>query len=46
MQLVGVVFFALTIPIAAMMAERGRRSTLIWVTVGDRRCSAWSWRRC
>jgi len=34
-QLLGVVFFALTIPISALIAERvGRRATLIWVTVG------------
>jgi metabolite-proton symporter len=32
-QLVGVVFFAITIPISAIIAERGRRSTLIWVTI-------------
>ena len=32
-QLVGVVFFAVTIPISAKVAERGRRRTLIWVTV-------------
>src|SRR5262249_38236741 len=32
-QLVGIVFFALTIPLSAVIAERGRRSTLIWVTV-------------
>jgi metabolite-proton symporter len=32
-QLVGVVFFAITIPISAVIAERGRRNTLIWVTV-------------
>ena len=31
-QLVGVVFFAVTIPISATIAERGRRWTLIWVT--------------
>jgi metabolite-proton symporter len=31
-QLFGVVCFALTIPLAAMLAERGRRRTLIWVT--------------
>ena len=37
MQLFGVLFFALTIPSSAMLAERGRRRTLIWVTVGDRR---------
>jgi metabolite-proton symporter len=33
-QLLGVLFFAITIPIAAVLAERGRRITLIWVTVG------------
>ena len=32
-QLVGIVFFALTIPLSAVLAERGRRATLIWVTV-------------
>jgi MFS family permease len=32
MQLFGVVFFALTIPIGALLAERGRRRTLLWVT--------------
>jgi metabolite-proton symporter len=33
-QLVGIVFFALAIPLSAILAERGRRITLIWVTVG------------
>jgi metabolite-proton symporter len=32
-QLVGVVFFALMIPVSAKIAERGRRKTLVWVTV-------------
>ena len=32
-QLVGVVFFAVTIPLSARIAERGRRTTLIAVTV-------------
>ena len=32
-QLFGVVFFALTIPISAVLAERGRRRTLLWVTL-------------
>ena len=32
-QLIGIVFFALAIPVSAVIAERGRRSTLIWVTV-------------
>ena len=32
-QLIGVVFFALAIPISAVIAERGRRRTLIWVTI-------------
>jgi MFS family permease len=31
---VGIVFFAATIPLSAILAERGRRVTLIWVTVG------------
>jgi metabolite-proton symporter len=34
MQLLGVLFFAIFIPIGAVMAERGRRRTLIWVTLG------------
>jgi MFS family permease len=34
MQLVGILFFALTIPLSAILAERGRRSTLIGVTIG------------
>ena len=34
MQLFGIVFFALTIPISALLADRhGRRPTLIWATV-------------
>ena len=33
-QLLGVLFFALTIPISALLAERGRRATLIWVSIG------------
>jgi metabolite-proton symporter len=34
MQLVGILFFAMTIPIAAAMADRyGRRRTLVWTTV-------------
>jgi MFS family permease len=33
-QLFGIVFFALTIPLSAVLADRyGRRSTLIWTTV-------------
>jgi MFS family permease len=32
-QLVGIVFFALTIPLSAMLAERGRRRTLLGVTI-------------
>jgi metabolite-proton symporter len=32
MQMTGIVFFALTIPIGGILAERGRRRTLIWVT--------------
>jgi metabolite-proton symporter len=33
MQLFGVLFFGLFIPIGAVLAARGRRRTLIWVTV-------------
>jgi metabolite-proton symporter len=32
-QLFGILFFALTIPVSAVLAERGRRPTMIWVTV-------------
>jgi len=32
MQLFCISFFALTIPISAILAERGRRSTLLWIT--------------
>ena len=32
MQQAGIVAFAITIPIAARLAERGRRRTLLWVT--------------
>ena len=33
MQLFGIVCFAVTIPIAAKLAESGRRTTMIWITV-------------
>ncbi|HSD11838.1 MAG TPA: MFS transporter [Candidatus Binatia bacterium] len=33
MQLFGILCFALTIPIAARLAEKARRSTMIWITV-------------
>ena len=32
MQLFGILFFALTIPLSAKLAERGRKTTLMWVT--------------
>ena len=32
MQLFCILFFALTIPVSAILAERGRRSTLLWIT--------------
>ena len=32
MQLVGIVFFAVAIPIGGVLAERGRRRALLWVT--------------
>jgi MFS family permease len=34
MQLFGILFFGLTIPLSALLAERGRRITLIGVTIG------------
>ncbi len=33
MQLFCIAFFALTIPLSAMWAERGRRTVMLWVTV-------------
>jgi MFS family permease len=33
MQLFDISFFALTIPISAILAERGRRRMMLWVTV-------------
>jgi metabolite-proton symporter len=33
LQLLGIVFFAVTIPASAILAERGRRTTLLWVTI-------------
>ena len=33
LQLLGIVFFALTIPISAILAERGRRATLLGVSI-------------
>ena len=33
MQLFGILFFALTIPLSAVLAERGRRATLLGVTI-------------
>ena len=32
MQLLGIVLFGLTIPLGAVLAEHGRRRTLLWVT--------------
>jgi metabolite-proton symporter len=32
MQLFDIFFFAITIPLSALLAERGRRSTMLWVT--------------
>ncbi len=34
MQLFGIVMFAIMVPISAVLAERGRRRTLLWVTAG------------
>ncbi|HJR49965.1 MAG TPA: MFS transporter [Gemmatimonadales bacterium] len=33
-QLFGILFFALTIPLSAVVAERGRRATAMWVNSG------------
>ena len=33
MQLFDILFFAITIPISAVLAERGRRRVMLWVTV-------------
>jgi metabolite-proton symporter len=33
MQLVGILFFAATIPLAGLMAESGRRRAMIWMTM-------------
>src|SRR5678816_4243664 len=32
-QLIGIVFFAVTIPVSAVIAERGRRRALMWVSI-------------
>ena len=33
MQLFDILFFALTIPISAVLAERGRRRAMLWITI-------------
>jgi MFS family permease len=33
MQLIDIAFFALTIPVAAVLAERGRRRAMLWITI-------------
>ncbi len=33
-QLFGIVFFGMTIPVSAVLAERGRRRLMVWSTVG------------
>jgi MFS family permease len=33
MQLFDIAFFALTVPVSALLAERGRRRVMLWVTV-------------
>lgn len=33
MQLFDILFFALTIPVSAMLAERGRRRAMLWITL-------------
>ena len=34
MQLFDTLFFAVTIPVSAMLAERGRRRAMLWITTG------------
>lgn len=34
LQLLGILFFAATIPVSALLAERGRRIVMIWVSIG------------
>ena len=34
LQLVAILFFALTIPLSALIADRGRRRTAIWMNIG------------
>jgi metabolite-proton symporter len=34
MQLFDTLFFALTIPVSAMLAERGRKRAMLWITAG------------
>ena len=34
MQLIAILFFAATIPLAGLMAESGRRRAMIWMTIG------------
>ena len=47
MQLFAILFFALIIAdLGAARRARAAARMLIWVNVGDRRCSAWCWRRC
>jgi metabolite-proton symporter len=33
LQLIAILFFALTIPLSAFVAERGRRSTAVWINI-------------
>jgi MFS family permease len=34
LQLIAILFFALTIPLSALIADRGRRKTAIWMNIG------------
>ena len=45
MQLFDISFFALMIPLSAIMAERGRRRVMLWVTAGIG-LFGFVWRRC
>jgi len=42
MQLFATLFFAVTVPISAKLAEHGRRRTMLWITTAIG-CSGWCW---
>ena len=46
MQLFATLFFAVMIPISAMLAEQGRRRAMLWITVRYLPVWAQFWHRC